>query len=67
MYPKGEEAPIKFKVNKYKLTNEGGQLFLEVSDMSTNREWMNIAIENFLPKTKIKLPAEYEKLIRLVM
>jgi hypothetical protein len=67
VHPKGEENPIDFNVNKYKLTNEGGKLFLEVSDIKTNREWMNIAIQNFMPKSKIPIPAEYEKLIRLVM
>ncbi len=67
IHPKGEEEPIKFKIKKYKLTNEGGKFFIEISDMETNREWMNIGIENFLPHKKIELPAQYEKLIRLVM
>ena len=67
IHPKGEEGSIKFKVGKYKLSNENGKLFIEISDISTNREWMNIAIENFMPHKKIELPAEYEKLIRLVM
>lgn len=65
--PKGEEGSIKFQVDKYELTNEGDKFFIEISDMKTNREWMNIAIENFLPRKKIELPAQYEKLIRLVM
>ena len=67
IHPKGEEDPIDFKVNKYKLTNEGDRFFIEVSDINTNREWMNIAIENFMPQSKIPIPAEYERLIRLVM
>ena len=67
IHPKGEEDSIKFEVGKYKLSNENAKLFIEVSDISTNREWMNIAIENFMPHKKIELPAEYEKLIRLVM
>lgn len=67
IHPKGEEDPIDFKVDKYNLTNENGKFFIEVSDISTNREWMNIAIGNFMPKGKFPIPAEYEKLIRLVM
>ena len=67
IHPKGEENPIDFKVNKYKLIKEGDKLFLEVSEINTNREWMNIAIQNFMPKSRIPITAEYEKLIRLVM
>ena len=67
IHPKGEEDPIEFKIKKYELTNEGGKLFIKVSGMETNREWMNTAIENFIPKYKTELPAKFEKLIRLVM
>ena len=67
MHPKGEEEPIQFTIEKYELSNEGDKFFIEVSDMKTNREWMNIAIENFLPSKRIEIPAEYEKLVRLVM
>jgi hypothetical protein len=67
IHPKGEEEPIKFQVEKYELINEGSKFFIEISQMKTNREWMNIAIENFLPSKKIEIPAQYEKLIRLIM
>lgn len=67
MHPKGEEEPIKFKINKYELINEDGKFFIEISEMNTNREWMNIAINNFLPSKKVEIPSQYEKLIRLIM
>ncbi len=67
IHPKGEEDPIQFKINKYKLSTEGDKFFIEISDMETNREWMNIGIKNFVSSKKIEIPAQYEKLIRLVM
>jgi len=67
IHPKGEDKPIKFQVNKYELLNENGKFFIRVSEISTNREWMNIGINNFLPSKKVEIPAEYEKLIRLIM
>jgi len=67
IHQKGEDEPIKFQVNKYELLNESGKFFIRVSEISTNREWMNIGIDNFLPSKTIEIPAEYEKLIRLVM
>jgi len=65
--PKGEKEPIQFRINKYRLITKGDKFFIEVSNMTTNREWMNIAISNFLPDHRIELPAKFEKLIRLVM
>lgn len=67
IHPKGEDKPIQFQVNKYELLNENGKFFIRVSEISTNREWMNIGINNFLPSKKIEIPTEYEKLIRLIM
>jgi len=68
IHPSGEEDAIEFSVKHYKLLNEGEKVFIELSGIDTNREWMNIGISNFIPDPfKIELPSKYEKLIRLVM
>ena len=64
---KGEIEPIKFSVGKYELFKEADKLFIEVSEIHTNREWMNTAIGNYLPKKKIEIPMEYEKLLQIAM
>ncbi len=67
MMLKGEEEPIKFQVGKYEIIEEDGKLFVEVSEIVTNREWMNVAIGNFLPNKKIEIPAKYKKTLDIFM
>jgi len=67
MMLKGEEAPIKFQVGKYEILEEDGKVFVEVSELVTNREWMNLAIQNYLPNKRIEVPAQYKKALDIFM
>ncbi len=67
MMLKGEEEPIKFQVGKYDIMEEDGKLFVEVSELVTNREWMNLAINNYLPNKKIEVPLQYKKMLEIFM
>ena len=67
MMLKGEDEPIKFQVGKYDIIEEDGKVFVEVSELVTNREWMNLAINNYLPNKKIEIPAQYKKMLDIFM
>jgi hypothetical protein len=68
MLLKGEAEPIKFQVGKYEIIKEDDKVYLEVKDLATNREWMNVAIGNFLKDgTKVEIPAQYERLLHIAM
>lgn len=67
MMLKGEEEPIKFQVGKYDIIEEDGKLYVEVSELVTNREWMNLAINNYLPNKKIEVPLQYKKMLEIFM
>ena len=67
MMLKGEEEPIKFQVGKYDIIEEDGKLFVEVSELVTNREWMNLAINNYFPNKKIEIPTQYKKMLDIFM
>ena len=67
MMLKGEEEPIKFQVGKYDILEEDGKLFVEVSELVTNREWMNLAINNYLPEKRIEVPIQYKKMLEIFM
>lgn len=67
MMLKGEVDSIKFQVGKYEIIEEDGKVFIEVSELVTNREWMNVAIANFLPEKRIEVPAKYRKALDIAM
>lgn len=67
MMLKGEADTIKFQIGKYKIIDEEGKVFIEISELVTNREWMNVAIANFLPDKRIEVPAKYRKALDIAM
>jgi len=64
---KGEKDWVKFHVGHYELTKKDDKLQFEITKLSTNREWMNIALENFMQSKQFELPAEYEKILDIVL
>ena len=63
----GEERPLSVSVGKYELLKEEGKLFFVCKEVSTDREWLNIAAKNFLKERKIEIPSKYSILISTVM
>lgn len=64
---KGEKDWIKFHAGHYEVVKNGDKLKLEITKLSTNREWMNIALENFMQSKEFEIPAEYEKILDIVL
>ncbi len=67
MMLKGEADTIKFQVGKYEIIEEEEKVFIKVSEIVTNREWMNVAISNFLPEGKVEVPAKYRKALDIAL
>ncbi|PAW71376.1 MAG: hypothetical protein B9S30_00955 [Verrucomicrobiia bacterium Tous-C5FEB] len=55
---KGEPAPLKIDVASYQLSTESGETFIELGEIKTSREWINLLISDFLPhgKKRFKVP-----------
>jgi len=64
---KGEVDNIYFEIGKYNIFKEGEKLFIEIKELDTNREWMNVAIANFIPSKRFEIPAKYEKVLEIAL
>ena len=57
---KGEKEQIEAKIKKYTVSSVNEETFLEFKSITTNREWLNIVIENhiieWLPKNRFTVP-----------
>jgi len=67
MMLKGEADTIKFQIGKYEIIEEDDKVFIEISELVTNREWMNVAISNFLPEKRIEVPSKYRKALDIIL
>ncbi len=53
---KGEIQPLHITINRYDLTREGNQTFIEIKDFNTSREWITFLAGEFLKGRKFPVP-----------
>jgi hypothetical protein len=53
---KGETAPVEVQCARYRLIEEGDQLFIEVYSLETSREWIDIAFGEFVKNRRFEVP-----------
>lgn len=53
---KGETAPLAIDVKSYELLTESGETLIEIGDIVTSREWLNILIADFLKPENRRFP-----------
>jgi hypothetical protein len=53
----GEVSPIGVTIEKYRLEQAGGKVFLEVVDSSATRPWMQAAMRQHLHGRKFEVPS----------
>ena len=64
---KGESMPLRVAVSKYEIVHENGKLYFVVKNISTDKEWLNLAAKKFLQETKLEIPSKYSIFVMLVM
>lgn len=67
MMLKGESDVIKFEIGEYKIVENGNRTFLQFKQLKTNREWVNILIENYLKINQIEIPQEYKRVLAIAL
>lgn len=64
---KGEKEPLDIKVNSYELMIEDEKHYLVANDIVTSREWINTVASQYLSGQRFEIPAEYAKMLQLVV
>ncbi len=62
---KGEVDKLVLDIRKYQIVEENGETFVEISELETNREWLNIVFKNFLPTNRIPIPERFVPLLEI--
>ena len=53
---KGETQPLHIIINRYQLTREGGQTFVEIKELDTSREWITFLARQLVKDKKFAVP-----------
>lgn len=63
----GEVEPLAVKVGKYEIVEENGANYIKVQDVHTSRVWLNTLASSYLEDKKFPVPAEYVKLLKVIV
>jgi hypothetical protein len=53
----GEPEPIRFEVGRYRLIEENGKTFIEVSNVRSSKPWMDILAQEYANGRRFEIPA----------
>ena len=64
---KGEQQPITLTVEEYELRNEDGAFYFVINKATASREWVGVAVQEFLVGKKFRIPDNYSGMVKLVL
>jgi hypothetical protein len=53
---KGEKETIRLDVLKYDILKEGGRFYFVVMELSSSREWIEVAVKKYLGEKRVEIP-----------
>ena len=62
----GEAEPIEVEITKYNLKNKDSGARLTIEEATASREWLAVALREFLVGQSINLPAKAAALLKLL-
>ena len=62
----GEQEPIEVHVTKYRLSNDGAELRLTIEEATASREWLTIALQEFVVGQGFAIPEKAHTLLKLL-
>lgn len=62
----GEMEPIEVQVTKYSLKSKGDQTTLVIEDATASREWLAVALREFVVGQSVPVPAKAGALLKLL-
>ena len=63
----GEKEPLSIYIERYEITETNGEYKMRVYGISTSREWINTVASTYLEGKAFDIPAEYAKLLKVVI
>lgn len=60
---KGEPAPIHIEIPRYTLVEQDGKTYLEMPQILTSREWMNVLLQQHFAPVRLAVPPAVKTLM----
>jgi hypothetical protein len=63
----GEKEPIDVEVLRYSLKNKGETTYITIEEVTSSREWLTVALREFIVGQDLAIPAKAGAVLKLLM
>jgi predicted nucleic-acid-binding protein len=64
---KGESDTLFVEIPKYQILEVDGKVYIDIYEIKTNREWLNIVIETYLKNKRVEVPKKFAPLLEIAL
>jgi hypothetical protein len=64
---KGESDRLFVEIPKYQIVEVDERTYIDIYEIKTNREWLNIVIETYVKNKRIEVPAKFAPLLQIAL
>jgi predicted nucleic-acid-binding protein len=64
---KGESDTLFVEIPKYQILEVDGKVYIDIYEIKTNREWLNIVIETYLKNKRVEVPQKFAPLLEIAL
>jgi hypothetical protein len=62
----GEQEPIDVEILRYSLKEKGGTTYITIEDATSSREWITVALREFVVGQDLPIPAKAGAVLKLL-
>jgi hypothetical protein len=67
MFLKGEKENISIEIADYEVVKSKNQNFIQLHNVKTSREWLNIVLDKYFIDRRIEIPKSYIGIVKLLL
>jgi hypothetical protein len=63
----GEKEPIDVEILRYSLKNKGETTYITIEEVTSSRQWLTVALREFIVGQDLTIPAKASAVLRLLV
>ena len=64
---KGEKESIKIEITDYRVVKSEHNNFIQLQNIKTSREWLNIALSKYYLDRQIEIPSQFISIVKFLL
>ena len=64
---KGEKESVNIEITAYEVVKSQNSNFIQIQNITTSREWINIVLGKYYPDRRIEIPSQFIGIVKFLL